>query len=209
MTVSKPSDREIILHNLRRRVTAPPPDPLLHQPGDTIQFGDIHHFISTTSANQVRVNTVEHVTQVTPLIADYLKTTKLPLEVRVSAAFLNLGWADHGISANGGSSDGCDRVCLSEACAGIADTGTVAVLSSAGNPTLLGFLPDLHILLLSERKVVAGKNDLWNLLKQEGTRLPRALNFISGPSRTADIEQTIQLGAHGPRTLWLILYATP
>jgi L-lactate dehydrogenase complex protein LldG len=47
--------------------------------------------------------------------------------------------------------------------------------------------------------------DAWALLKREHGALPRAVNFVSGPSRTADIEQTVTLGAHGPYRVLIIL----
>jgi len=47
--------------------------------------------------------------------------------------------------------------------------------------------------------------DAWALLRAERCSLPRATNIITGPSRTADVEQTIQLGAHGPRRLHVLL----
>ena len=47
--------------------------------------------------------------------------------------------------------------------------------------------------------------DLWARLRMESRGMPRALNLITGPSRTADVEQTIQLGAHGPRSVHVIL----
>jgi L-lactate dehydrogenase complex protein LldG len=52
--------------------------------------------------------------------------------------------------------------------------------------------------------VVAAYEDGWDRLR-EGGGMPRAINFITGPSRTGDIEQRIELGAHGPRRLHIIL----
>jgi L-lactate dehydrogenase complex protein LldG len=47
--------------------------------------------------------------------------------------------------------------------------------------------------------------DAWDLLRREIGSMPRAVNFISGPSRTADIEQTVTLGAHGPYRVHVML----
>ncbi|RLU01824.1 MAG: hypothetical protein D9N11_11360 [Ketobacter sp.] len=96
-------------------------------------------------------------------------------------------------------------VAITQAFCGIADTGTVLCLSSPGNPTSLNFLPEHHIVLLEKKQIVAGKQDAWRLLRNAALDTPRAINLISGPSRTADIEQTIQLGAHGPRSLTVII----
>lgn len=98
---------------------------------------------------------------------------------------------------------GC--VGVSVAYCAIADTGTLVLNSSANSPASLNFLPEHHVVLLTHGRTVMGKHDVWKLMKQEKIETPRAINLISGPSRTADIEQTIQLGAHGPRTLTIIL----
>jgi L-lactate dehydrogenase complex protein LldG len=72
------------------------------------------------------------------------------------------------------------------------------------HPTTLNFLPDTHIVVLRASRVVGPYEDGWARLREAGA-MPRAVNFVSGPSRTADIEQTIQLGAHGPRRLHIVL----
>jgi L-lactate utilization protein LutC len=54
-------------------------------------------------------------------------------------------------------------------------------------------------------RIVPRIKDAWDLLRGERGELPRAINIVSGPSRTADVEQTIQLGAHGPRRLHVLL----
>lgn len=96
-------------------------------------------------------------------------------------------------------------VAITQAFCGISDTGTLLCLSSAANPTSLNFLPEHHIVLLDKKRIVERKQDAWAMLRNESIAPPRAINLISGPSRTADIEQTIQLGAHGPRSLTVII----
>ena len=79
--------------------------------------------------------------------------------------------------------------------------------SGPAAPTTLNFLPENHIVVLKASQVVGPYEDAWDRLRAangEG-RLPRTVNFITGPSRTGDIEQTIQMGAHGPRRLHVIL----
>jgi len=78
-------------------------------------------------------------------------------------------------------------------------------LSGANSPTSLNFLPDNYLCILRRERLVKHIEDVWQRLRDEHTGLPRAINFITGPSRTADVEQTIQLGAHGPRRLHVIL----
>lgn len=95
--------------------------------------------------------------------------------------------------------------CLSIAYAGIAETGSLALLSGPVTPTGLNFLPEHYLCLLRAGDLVPRLDDLWTRLRSEGRDMPRALNLITGPSRTADVEQTIQLGAHGPRSVHVIL----
>src|SRR5271167_1285027 len=97
-----------------------------------------------------------------------------------------------------------DAVSLTPCFAAIAETGTVMLISAADTPTTLNFLPDTHIVLVYADQVVATYEDGWDRLRV-GDGLPRTINFITGPSRTGDIEQRIELGAHGPRRLHIIL----
>ena len=101
------------------------------------------------------------------------------------------------------SPPGC--VAITQAYCGIADTGSLVCLSSQDNPTSYNFLAEHHIVLLQKDRIMQRKYDVWALMREEDIEIPRAINIISGPSRTADIEQTIQLGAHGPRSLIVFL----
>ena len=87
----------------------------------------------------------------------------------------------------------------------IAETGTLMVLSGAETPATTSLLPETHVAVLDPRRIVATMEDAWELMRKEYKQPPRAVNFISGPSRTADIEQTVTLGAHGPYRVLLIL----
>ncbi|WP_435101254.1 LutC/YkgG family protein [Arhodomonas sp. AD133] len=88
--------------------------------------------------------------------------------------------------------------------AGVAETGTLVFAGSPASPTSFNFLPEHHFAVLYARDVVPYMEDAWKLLQSRGT-LPRAVNFITGPSRTGDVEQTIELGAHGPRSVHVFL----
>ena len=80
----------------------------------------------------------------------------------------------------------------------------MAANPGADTPTTLNFLPDTHIVVVRAGQVVAGYEDGWDLVRSRGA-MPRTVNLITGPSRTGDIEQRIQLGAHGPRRLHVVL----
>lgn len=100
---------------------------------------------------------------------------------------------------------GDDVIGLTSALCGIAETGTLMLTSAAGRPTSLNFLPDYHVVVLHRAQLVARMEDAWDKLRAEAGAMPRTVNFISGPSKTADVEQTVEYGAHGPRCLHVVL----
>jgi L-lactate dehydrogenase complex protein LldG len=108
------------------------------------------------------------------------------------------------LSITKGASQGDDEVSVTAAYAGIAETGTLLLHSGPASPTTLNFLPDNHIVVLRASQIVGAYEDAWDRLRAAGA-LPRTVNMITGPSRTGDIEQTIMLGAHGPRRLHIVL----
>jgi L-lactate dehydrogenase complex protein LldG len=143
-------------------------------------------------------------------VADYLKTSNLPPQIRMAPDenLSALPWAGQPmLEVATGRAAAEDRVSLTGAFAGIAETGTLMLLSGPTHPTTLNFLPDVHIVVLRAADVVGPYEDAWERVRAKygAEGMPRTVNFVTGPSRTADIEQTIQLGAHGPRRLHIIL----
>jgi L-lactate dehydrogenase complex protein LldG len=83
----------------------------------------------------------------------------------------------------------------SEALYGLADTGSVVLAASAEEPRARSLLPDIHVSILREDRILAGLDDLF---ARVGGDLPSALAIVTGPSRSADIEQSLTIGVHGP-----------
>ncbi len=146
-------------------------------------------------------------------VAEYLKQRNLPATFRIGAdtRLVNLPWQSAGaLEILSGASDGNDLVAVSHAFGGIAETGTLCVLSGPDNPVTLNFLPDHHIVVIQARDIVGDMESLWaNLRATQGAIMPRTVNLITGPSRSADIEQTLLLGAHGPRALHIAIVGAP
>jgi L-lactate dehydrogenase complex protein LldG len=142
-------------------------------------------------------------------IARYLREYNLPATLRIGAdpRLAALPWAETALQLSHGPSDGHDLNAASVAFSGIAETGTLALTSGADNPTTLNFLPDNHIVVLFAEDVVGDLESVFAKLRQTYGKgqAPRTLNFITGPSRSADIEQTLLFGAHGPRRLHIVL----
>lgn len=102
-----------------------------------------------------------------------------------------------------GASKGDDLASVTPCFAAVAETGSVVLLSGPDSPTSINFLPDCHIVLVRADQLVGHVEDVWKKIRDAGVS-PRTINFITGPSKTADVEQTIQYGAHGPRALEII-----
>ena len=146
-------------------------------------------------------------------VAEYLKQRNLPAEIRVGtdSRLVSLDWNSAGtLEIRSGASDGNDLVAVSHAFGGVAETGTLCVLSGPDNPVTLNFLPDHHIVVVAAEDIVGDMENLWtNLRAKQGVAMPRTVNMITGPSRSADIEQTLLLGAHGPRALHILIVGPP
>jgi L-lactate dehydrogenase complex protein LldG len=98
-----------------------------------------------------------------------------------------------------------DLASLTGAFLGIAETGTLMLYSRPDSPTTLNFLPDNHLVVLQRKDIVGVYEQAWARLREQQAGLPRTVNMITGPSRSADIEQKLQMGAHGPRRLVIFL----
>lgn len=139
------------------------------------------------------------------MVAQYLRNHQLPPAAVCWPALSGLDWAGSGVTVAVRAARGDDLVGITGAYCAIAETGTLMLLSGAQTPATASLLPETHIAVVSRSRIVAGMEEAWALLRSEHGQLPRAVNFVSGPSRTADIEQTVTLGAHGPYRVHLIL----
>ena len=145
-------------------------------------------------------------------VADFLRAKNLAPRLRKGADpyLAALPWQATTLTLDEGRADGADQVGLSRAFAGIAETGTLALVSGPDNPVTINFLPGTHIVVVEADKIVGDYETFWQRLRAaygEG-QMPRTVNFITGPSRSADIEQTLLLGAHGPRALHILIVRT-
>ena len=142
-------------------------------------------------------------------VAAFLRRHNLALAVRHGddPRLAALPWERGPLEVRRGASDGNDLAAVSHAFAAVAETGTVVLVSGADNPTTLNFLPDVHIVVVDAADVAGDFESVMARLRERfgPGALPRTVNMITGPSRSADIEQTLILGAHGPRKLHVIL----
>jgi L-lactate dehydrogenase complex protein LldG len=152
-------------------------------------------------------------TDIPAAVAAFLRGHNLPLRVRHGDdPRLDLPWENvAALEVLRGRSDGHDLAAVSHAFAAVAETGTLVLASGPDNPTTLNFLPDVHIVVVDAADIGSDfETAMARLRERYGTgTLPRTVNMITGPSRSADIEQTLLLGAHGPRKLRVIVVGKP
>ena len=219
--------RDDIFRRIRTALGRPTPDgddaaPLQqrlaeHKPNLVPQRGQLAHdaqvalFIDQARAVDTSVVEVDSLDDVPDAVADFLAGENLPsaLTVAPDPTLHGVPWEKRPLlTVQQGKADGGTEVGVTSAFAGIAETGSLMAASGPDHPTTLNFLPDNHIVVLPADRVVGAYEDGWARLRgdtTDGKFMPRALNFITGPSRTGDIEQKIQLGAHGPRRLHVIV----
>jgi L-lactate dehydrogenase complex protein LldG len=162
-------------------------------------------FRARALASSATLDEVETLAAVPLAIARYLTRTSLAPELVVWPQLADLDWAGAGIRAEARRAEGVDRVGVTGCFCAIAETGTLLQLSARDQPASTSLLPETHIAVVPAARIVNGMEDAWALVRHECENLPRAVNFISGPSRTADIEQTLVLGAHGPYRVHIVV----
>ncbi|MFL5260376.1 MAG: lactate utilization protein C [Hyphomicrobiales bacterium] len=156
------------------------------------------------------VDIVEDANAVPEAVARHLRENNLPAAIRrgTDPLLANLPWHRAPmIEVTEGPARDKDVASLSHAFAAAAESGTVILTSGPENPTTLNFLPEMHIVVLEAQHLYGNYEEAWTRLREAygPGRMPRAVNMISGPSRTADIEQTIVRPAHGPKNMHVII----
>lgn len=145
-------------------------------------------------------------------VSDYLKSQNLPAQVVMApdATLDAAGWdREKLLEIRRGTPVESDPVSVTSAYAAVAETGTLVMASGPDHPSTLNFMPETHVVVLPASRVTKAYEDIWDQLRGElddrSGLLPRTVNFITGPSRSGDIQQTLLLGAHGPRRLHIVL----
>lgn len=170
-------------------------------------------FMQRARDMQSSVERIAALAEVPPAIRRYVDDLRLPpaLAAQVSHAgvcwpeFAGLDWAGAGLDVEARPTEGGDRLGITGVFCAIAETGTMVLLAGPDCPTATALLPDTHVAVVPAGRIVEGMEESFALIRRERGPLPRAINLISGPSRTGDIEQTIVLGAHGPFRVHVIV----
>lgn len=162
-------------------------------------------FIEEAQRMATTVDTVESLGEVPSAAHRYLTEHALPLQAIAWQTLQNLQWAEAGLNVEFRKPEDGDVVGLTGCFCATAETGTLVLLSGPETYASAGLLPETHIAIVPASRIVSGHEEAFGLIRSERGELPRAVNFVSGPSRTGDIEQTIVLGAHGPYRVHVIV----
>jgi L-lactate dehydrogenase complex protein LldG len=195
---------------LRARIAAPHRNPIPARATRLDHKRQIELFAALAEEVNATISRVSSLAGIPEEVARYLVEANLPADIVMAPdpSMDAIPWQNRPLlRIRRGRASVADGVSLTPCLAAIAETGTLMLASGAGTPTTLNFLPDTHIVIVRADQVVATYEEAWDRLRLSDApdTLPRTVNFITGPSRTADIEQRIELGAHGPRRVHIVL----
>ena len=186
------------------------PDGVVPARGKLVPQARAELFRKMLEAAAGTVEEVQRASDVPGAVAAFLRAHNLPMVVRrgEDPRLEAMPWQrERTLELRKGASDGNDLAAVSQAFGAIAESGTLMLTSGKENPTTLNFLPDTHIVVVEARDIAGDYETLWRKLRERigAGVMPRTVNWITGPSRSADIEQTLILGAHGPRRLHVMI----
>jgi L-lactate dehydrogenase complex protein LldG len=167
-------------------------------------------FRQMVEAAKATIAVLDSQNDVPAAVAAYLRSKNLPQAIRCGEdeRLALIPWAqERTLEVTKGPSDGAQLASVSHSFAAVAESGTLVMLSGADNPTTLNFLPDHHLVVVDERDIAGDYESVWDKVRERygSNSMPRVVNWITGPSRSGDIEQTHLLGAHGPRSLHVLV----
>ena len=165
----------------------------------------VARFCEWSEKQSSTVDTVAAMAHAPAAVARYLAGMQLQPRAVCWPRLAGLSWSAAGLAVEPRAAVDADLVGITGCFCAVAETGTLMLLSGADTPANVSLLPETHIALVPASRIVAGMEEAWDIARMECGELPRAVNFISGPSRTGDIEQTIVLGAHGPYRVHIVI----
>lgn len=164
---------------------------------------DTARFIAKAEASYCSVERVATMNDVVGAVDRQLRDRGSSRDISIALSLRGMAWPDTW-TVNFGKGRLVEAVSVTDAVAGIAETGSLVICSDAERPASLNFLPDLHIAVLRTNDIVHHLEDIWPRVRALPV-WPRAVNIISAPSRTADVAQVVVRPAHGPKSLHIVL----
>ena len=173
----------------------------------------VERFLRRATDTESTVERIATLAQLPQAVARYIDALDLDASLAEQKShrgvcwpeFADLDWPVAGLAIEARPARGGDRLGITGAFCAIAETGTLVITSGAATPTASMLLPDTHVAVVRPERIVAGMEEALALVRAERGAMPRAVNLVSGPSRTGDIEQTIVVGAHGPFRVHIVV----
>jgi L-lactate dehydrogenase complex protein LldG len=173
----------------------------------------VDRFLVRAADMQSTVERLSSLAQLPAAVARYLDALDLPPALASQKSrrgvcwpeLADLDWAGAGLEIAPHPTRGDDRLGITGSFCAIAETGTLVITTGSATPSATMLLPDTHVAVVRADRIVAGMEEAFALVRAERPGMPRAVNLVSGPSRTGDIEQTIVLGAHGPFRVHIVV----
>lgn len=195
--VTSESDLAAVRVHISRHERGPVPTFALHDP--------VQHFIEECARLSTTITEVAGLADLTHEVARYIASASLQPRCVGWPEFGALDWQAAGIHYDNRPANGNDLIGITGCFCAIGETGTLLLLGAPDTPKSTALLPETHICIVKKSRMVPTMEDAFKLMRNELGEPPRATFFVSGPSRTADIEQTIVIGAHGPYRVHVVL----
>jgi L-lactate dehydrogenase complex protein LldG len=169
----------------------------------------LSHFVARARAAAAVVETIGKSSEIAGKIQATLADWPIAGRIVATADPVLRPWLGDRLCASlrFGSPVPSDEVSITVAAAAVAETGTLVFVSGPLSPASLAFLPERLIAIVPASRIVASYNSVIPMLLKQGSLfvMPRCVNFVTGPSRTADIEEVLLIGAHGPRSVKILV----
>jgi L-lactate dehydrogenase complex protein LldG len=166
---------------------------------------DAERFLEQCERLQTSHATLADISKLPAEIMRYMQDKNVGTALIGWDEFSLLDWNGASLNFQARTAKDLDTVGLTSCFCAIAETGTLLLLSSASTPKTVALLPETHICTVRKERIVKTMEDAFALMRKEIGQPPRSMFFVSGPSRTADIEQTIVIGAHGPYRVHVVV----
>jgi len=184
-----------------------------HGPRPAMPADLVRRFLERATDMASTVERIGSPAEIPGAVARYLDALKLPSRLAMQESrsgvcwpeFGGLDWKSFGLDIEARPTVGDDRIGITGTFCAIAETGTLVLITGEPWPVATALLPDTHFAVVRADRIVSGMEEAFTLVRAERPAMPRAINLISGPSRTGDIEQTIVLGAHGPYRVHILV----
>jgi L-lactate dehydrogenase complex protein LldG len=198
------SARDDILGAIRKRKKKVAEAPAAYRP-PALPDEPVNVFAKRASLANAVVQEVASLRDVPAAVAELLRSRNMEAAVHLppDPAGLGLDWSATPGLERRSTPPGPDSAAVNFAPFAIAETGTLVYPAAAARPASWHFRPGLEIAVLRARDIEHRLEDV--LAKVKAAGLPHTVNLVTGPSRTGDIEQTLELGAHGPKGLAILI----